>query len=176
MAADRGLSLNSLCVGLLSEASSGERAPAREGSLLPSAAGTELDALARRCVETYGDDLLGIVLFGSAARGELRDDSDVDLLLVLAQGVPLRRRLYRQWDELAAGGCRGHEVNAHFVRVPATTDQAGSLWLEVAVEGVVIFDRRGDVHRFLVALRLAMASGAFVRSMAHGQPYWRRAA
>ena len=42
---------------------------------------------------------LRIILFGSAARGEVREDSDVDLLVVMPPGTHRRKtaqRLYRQ--------------------------------------------------------------------------------
>ncbi len=119
---------------------------------------------------------VGVVLFGSAARGEARADSDVDLLLVLAPKAALRRGLYRRWDELFAEGAMGRELNAHFVHLPEAVHQAGSLWLEVAIEGRVVMDREGRVARLLVALRRAIAAGRFVRGTLHGQPCWRRAA
>jgi predicted nucleotidyltransferase len=46
---------------------------------------------------------LRIVLFGSAARGEMRSDSDVDVLVVMPQGTHRRKtaqRLYRQMGGL----------------------------------------------------------------------------
>jgi len=49
-----------------------------------------LDEVVRRVVEVASPDR--IILFGSAARGEAGDDSDLDLLVVKA-GVPHRRRL-----------------------------------------------------------------------------------
>ena len=42
---------------------------------------------------------LRIILFGSAARGEMRPDSDIDVLVVMPEGVHRRRTaqlLYRQ--------------------------------------------------------------------------------
>ena len=45
-----------------------------------------------------GADLLGVVAYGSFARGELAAGSDVDLLVVLSEGVKITRSLYRQWD------------------------------------------------------------------------------
>ncbi len=44
---------------------------------------------------------LRIILFGSAARGEMGPDSDLDLLVVMPQGTHRRRtaqRLYRQME------------------------------------------------------------------------------
>ena len=57
----------------------------------------QLDLLVRRIVEAVHP--LRIVLFGSAARGEMGPDSDVDLLVVMPNGTHRRhtaQRLYRE--------------------------------------------------------------------------------
>jgi tRNA nucleotidyltransferase (CCA-adding enzyme) len=48
-----------------------------------------IDELIRRIVETVHP--LRIVLFGSAARGEMRLDSDIDVLIVMPEDVHRRR-------------------------------------------------------------------------------------
>ena len=45
-----------------------------------------LDELVRRIVETVHP--LRIILFGSAARGEMGRDSDLDVLVVMPDGIP----------------------------------------------------------------------------------------
>ncbi|MCS6303975.1 MAG: nucleotidyltransferase domain-containing protein [Nitrospira sp.] len=52
-----------------------------------------LDEIVRRIVDVAQPDR--IILFGSAARGQMGPDSDLDLLVVKA-GVPHRRRLSQQ--------------------------------------------------------------------------------
>jgi len=52
-----------------------------------------LDEIVRRVVEVAQPDR--IILFGSAARGDMGPDSDIDLLVVKA-GVPHRRRLAQE--------------------------------------------------------------------------------
>jgi predicted nucleotidyltransferase len=42
-----------------------------------------LAALVDRLRERYGDDLLRVVLFGSKARGDFDDESDLDVLIVV---------------------------------------------------------------------------------------------
>jgi hypothetical protein len=67
-------------------------------------------------------------------------------------------------------------VDAHFVHLPDSTRGPGSLWCELAVEGVVLDDRTGAVSAMLIDVRRAIAHGRFVRKTAHGQPYWTEAA
>ncbi len=52
-----------------------------------------LDEIVRRIVQVAAPDR--IILFGSAARGQVGPDSDLDMLVVKS-GVPHRRRLARQ--------------------------------------------------------------------------------
>ena len=56
-----------------------------------------IDLLVKEIVETVNP--LKIILFGSAARGEMKQNSDIDLLVVMPEGVHRRRTaqlLYRQ--------------------------------------------------------------------------------
>jgi len=172
LAAERRTSLNALCAKWLSEAAAPSVVSRTQGPLGEA----RWLAAARDLVEGWGEELLGVALFGSAARGELRASSDVDLLLVLEARVPLHRQLYRRWDELVEAKELERELNAHFVHLPQRAEDAGSLWLEVAIEGRVISDRSGRLEGALILLRRAIASGRFVREVAHGQPFWRRAA
>jgi predicted nucleotidyltransferase len=53
----------------------------------------QLDRLVRLIVDEVGP--LRVVLFGSAARGESTETSDVDLLVVVPDGTPRRRTAMR---------------------------------------------------------------------------------
>jgi predicted nucleotidyltransferase len=157
-----GLSLNRLCLRALSEyISTGHLA------IASSAPGQEVPWLqaARRVL---GEELLGAVLFGSEARGEARESSDIDLLLVAGPKVPLTRRLYTLWDEQPADD----RHSPHFVHLPSAPTEAGSLWLEAAVDGTVLYDRDGRIGRLLGRLRRAIAAGRLTRKTAYGHPYW----
>ena len=56
-----------------------------------------LAALVDRLRQRYGDDLLRVVLFGSKARGDFDDESDLDVLIV----VRMPEDAYRQyWNEI----------------------------------------------------------------------------
>ncbi|MDZ4172584.1 MAG: nucleotidyltransferase domain-containing protein [Methanobacteriaceae archaeon] len=41
-----------------------------------------VNEFAKRALQKYGDSINSIILFGSVARGEAREDSDIDILVV----------------------------------------------------------------------------------------------
>ncbi len=65
---------------------------------------TANDPILRRCRAVleglYGDRLKDVVLYGSTARGEDTDESDVDLMVVLDGPVDAAAEIYRIWDVL----------------------------------------------------------------------------
>ncbi|WP_240922535.1 nucleotidyltransferase domain-containing protein [Thermococcus sp. 9N3] len=44
-----------------------------------------LREMKEKLIEILGDDLVEVILFGSYARGEAKEDSDVDVLVVLRE-------------------------------------------------------------------------------------------
>lgn len=153
-----GVSLNDYCIARLS-------APAAQD---PHGAAPSLLGWARR---GFGDALVGLAIYGSWARGEATAESDVDLLVVLDGSQPLRRELYRRCDE-ADLMWDGHPLQPQVVHLPATNTVGGGLWPEIALDGIVLYERDFLVSRHLVRVRRAIADGRLVRRTAHGQPYW----
>jgi predicted nucleotidyltransferase len=162
----KGISLNRACVDLL------ERALAETPAVGP---GIPLPFIVKEIQATFAERLEAIILFGSAARGETwqAGASDVDLLLVLRPGQALTRNLYSEWDDQLAG-LRPWKVSPQFAEFPANVESLGGLWLEVAVDGRVLWDPRGEVSRILSALRQSILSGRWRRRLLHGQGYWVR--
>jgi len=173
MAARRERSLNQLCVELLGNgivAGSEKSGPAAIASEVAPA------ALMARLTRRLRRQLEGVVLFGSAARGEMREGSDLDLLIVLRRAVRIARDLYSIWDAEIAPPVEPHypRTSPHFVALPSDPASAGGLWLEAALDGVILWDPQLRVARILRLLRQEIAHGSLVRKLAHGQPYWAR--
>jgi len=170
-AVSKGQSLNQICVARLQA-----NVPPLAGFATSSTAASFafpgfLDAAIRR----WEDELVGIILFGSAARGEATEVSDIDLLLVMRPEVQIDRGLYRQWEDFCReqGSAQAFvEISPHFVRLPGSVEEAGGLWYETAIEGIVLWETDHRVSRFLASVRSAMSQGKIRRRMAHGCPYW----
>lgn len=124
-----------------------------------------------RAAKLFDEHLIGIAAFGSWARGELADTSDIDLLVVVERGLSLTRSLYRKWDESPIRW-RGRAVEPHFVHLPPLEETVSGIWAEVAIDGVVLFETGLRISTRLVRVRHDILSGRLVRRKAHGQPYW----
>jgi predicted nucleotidyltransferase len=129
-----------------------------------NAAATIVIEQARR---EFGEHCKGLLLFGSRARGDSHDTSDTDLLLVLADEVRIERSLYRRWDEILPEG-----VSLHIAHLPVSAADAGSLWLECALDARILSDPSGEIAAFLSKTKDYITSGHVVRRVVHGQGFW----
>lgn len=161
-AAELGMSLNRYCAAKLV-------AP------VDPVAGEMAAPVVARAARLFGEHLVGVVVFGSWVRGEATTESDVDLLVVVDSETRLSRSLYRRWDRspLSSGG---RPIEPHFVHLPDREHELIGTWAEVAVDGIVVFERGRTVSTRLISIRGMIADGKIVRRTAHGQPYWARAA
>lgn len=158
-AAAHGLSLNDYCATKLA---------APVGNLFAFGAAPQA---VRRAAVVAGEALAGCAAFGSWARGELADDSDVDVLVAVDPGLRVTRALYRRWDE-APVTWNGRRVEPHFVHLPAQNRPPSGLWAELAIDGIVLFERDLALSSYLAAVRRALAQGRLRHEIVHGVRYW----
>ncbi len=105
----------------------------------------EKEAIARvvtMLAETLTDNLAGVYLFGSKARGDFHADSDVDLLIIVHELDPDSR-----WQVRAkAADCSlQYDVlfNTHILdntRWEYLEKHQGTLWREVQRDGISLYD------------------------------------
>ena len=114
----------------------------------------DIDALLARMANQLAGKLnpLQIILFGSRARGDAREDSDIDLLVVvpdykLGDGWRHRMEVCRALSAIMPLGVPYDLV----VSCPREIDRLGDLpsWTlyEAVHEGVVLYDRSNTCHR-----------------------------
>lgn len=151
----------------------------------PAIADTVHYRLARSLVEVlqqaWGDNLVSVVLYGSAARGAARRDSDVDIL-VIAERLPERwherldlfRKTVKALEaELARLRREGYLID--FSPVVWTRDEAARtsrLHLDMTLEEGILFDREGFFAGVLSRLRERLARLGALRRQVGRKWYW----
>lgn len=118
---------------------------------------------------SLGSGLLGVVLFGSAANNTLRRNSDIDLLFVIDHCIAIDRDSYSVFQNEQISG---HTISPLIVYPPDSESKFRSLWLEVAIGGIVLTEREFLISQTLIQIRNLIESGQAVRKVSYGVPYW----
>lgn len=117
-------------------------------------------------------DLMAVVLFGSRARGEADPESDWDLLVV-ARNLP-EKPLQRHFrvKTLLPDAWRGRV--AVLAKTPAEFEaRLPALYLDIALDGVVLYDTGGYIAQRLAYLRDLLARRGLQRTQAGPELTWR---
>lgn len=143
------------------------------------------DRLVQRIVpaahKTYSDRLVSVVLYGSVARGTMRHDSDVDVL-VIARDLP-RGRLNRMRefeavedavaDELHRLAARGiHTSLSPLLKTPEEVMRGSPLFLDMVEDARVLYDREGFFAAHLARVRNRLAQLGARRIWRGNAWYW----
>jgi predicted nucleotidyltransferase len=175
LAGEAGKSLNTLCTEMLESSARSCRSEPISVAGAPLFRLSDSIESALRVVESaFAGHILGVLLFGSTARGEQTESSDVDLLFAVDERMDLNRDVYARWDDAASGDGLLSKVSPHFSRLPANGRSAGGLWLEAAIEGIVLRDPQLRISRILADIRRSIAAGEVARKTSYGVPYWVR--
>lgn len=102
-----------------------------------------LDEFTQEVVKVYPDKLLGVILFGSYARGDFRADSDVDIMLLFDNSF-----LYLQKDDPIFDLILNYILEQKKVITPLAvrkkifTQHKTTLYYNVQREGVVLWKKQ----------------------------------
>ena len=96
----------------------------------------------KKAVDKYSDRIHSIILFGSVARGEAKEDSDVDILVVgdvsLEELVDISFPILLKYGELISAKNMKKEYLEYL------TKEGYSFVRNVMREGVVLYERMGE--------------------------------
>jgi uncharacterized protein len=122
---------------------------------------------------TFGTDTFAVVLFGSRARGEAREGSDWDFLVV-ARDLPERplERAFRLKKMLPPL----HSGEASLLARTPKEFMAGlpDLYLDIALDGVILHDTEGYMAERLSFLRTLIRRNGLHREKQERDLIWRR--
>jgi predicted nucleotidyltransferase len=131
-----------------------------------------LRAVVEALHQGLGDNLIAVVLFGSRARGEATAASDWDLLVLAADlpSSPLQRHICL--TTLLPVAWRG-QVSI-LARTPAEFEShLSSLMLDIAVDGIILYDPEGYATRRLTALKQLIANRGLSREQVGRDFIWK---
>jgi predicted nucleotidyltransferase len=117
-----------------------------------------VEEFVRRALEKYEDEIDEIILFGSVARGEAREDSDVDILVIgevsLEELVNLSFPILLEYEKLISAKNMNREHFDFLVR------ERYSFARNISKEGVILYEGMGKT--FGESRREAKRSKSFV--------------
>lgn len=115
--------------------------------------------------------LLAVVLFGSRARGDAKEESDWDIL-VIAKDLPERQiERYRKTKEILPQNWRG-QISI-LAKTPAEFEAVlPSLYLEIALDGLILYDPQKYAETQLQKLRRLIQSKGLRREKQGNEFVW----
>ncbi len=132
------------------------------------------------CRRHYGQRLVSLAVFGSVARGAMRQDSDIDFLVV---AEPLPRGRMRRVEEFApveraldpalkaARRAGVHTRLSPLFKTPEEVRARSPILLDMTEDARLLFDRDGFLEGELAALRIRLESlGA--KRVFRGEFWW----
>jgi predicted nucleotidyltransferase len=134
-----------------------------------------LKAASRRLSELLGEEYLGMILFGSWARGEAERDSDVDVLVLLRSvgGLTVRSEIY----DVIAGRLRRAVtlLDVRLDEIQREDLELNPLLVNLIADGIIIWDSRGILKRFLEEGRALIREMDLIRYKTPDGKYgWKR--
>lgn len=118
--------------------------------------------LLRESKKFYGDRLISLVIFGSVARGTYRNDSDLDILLVIdglpkgrmrriAEFMEIEKKLEPRLISLKKEGI--YTELSPILKTPQEAEAGSPLFLDMVEDARLLYDRDGFFSKILNRLR-----------------------
>jgi predicted nucleotidyltransferase len=139
-----------------------------------------VDRLVLELRELYGPRLVAVAVYGSVGRGTMREDSDVDLLIV-ARHLPGRRERMREFDraetrltDLLQPRVDGALpiVLSPVIKTPDEVQAGSPLFLDMVDDARILWDPEGFLADYLNGLRERLRGLGARRIPWKGAWYW----
>ncbi len=119
---------------------------------LPQTLESLLNQVVEALKQELDDSLIAVVLFGSRARSEAREESDWDLLVIAHDLPPRPFQRHRFLKQMLPSTWRG--LISLLAKTPEEFEASlPALYLDIALDGVVLYDPEGYAQEKLTRLR-----------------------
>lgn len=149
---------------------------------LNDAAEQVVQAFLAQLHQRLGHRLMSVILFGSAARGELTPTSDIDLLVIaeqLPKGAFLRSEPIQQAREAIGPLCETlferlgwYPYISVILKTPQEAERGSRLFLDMVEDAKLLYDRGGFFRRRLNDLQTKLTRLGARRISIDGTWYW----
>ena len=140
-----------------------------------------VQALPAACHAVYGDRLQAVAIYGSVARGTMRPDSDVDVLIVadaLAGSRAARMDEFENVDRIlaermaAARAAGVHTILIPVLKTPAELHAGSWLYLDMTDQARILYDPQQVLGDYLGDLARRLRAMGARRVPFGGGYYW----
>ncbi|MFQ5710577.1 MAG: nucleotidyltransferase domain-containing protein [Candidatus Geothermarchaeales archaeon] len=134
--------------------------------------------------QRYGGRLMGVLLFGSIARGDWEYNSDIDLLIVVdewddqpawirvreLQRVRRRLRETREYKTALEAGFT--PIIQHYPLSLEEAKEFHRVYVDACIDGVILYDKNGFLEDIITSLRNTLAEMGARRIVIPGRGYY----
>jgi predicted nucleotidyltransferase len=141
-----------------------------------------VDIIVEALKANLGGKLISIILYGSTARGDVSEDSDIDLLIVLENLSESRLERIRIFDEVEKRCERElksveneYNIKIFFSPILKTVDEARKitpLYLDMVEDGIILFDRDDFMKKTIDRVRARLRELGARRIWRGRRWYW----
>ncbi|MFQ6076896.1 MAG: nucleotidyltransferase domain-containing protein [Candidatus Bathyarchaeia archaeon] len=137
-----------------------------------------VDGAVRSLLDRFGDKVVAVSLFGSSARGEAGEKSDIDVFIVVRDipwGLGRRRELYDAVYRGLSGGVDVTVIDVDGGELLNKDLEVTPLLLNIAWDSRILYDPEGRLSRLFMEVRKAVEREGLERYRTPDGKYgWKR--
>jgi predicted nucleotidyltransferase len=144
---------------------------------------TIIEKLLRLLKERFGDDLISVAVYGSVARGDYRNDSDIDLLII-ARNLPFsiteRIKIFDSIETLLEEDIMEQYSKGYYMsfspimKTPEEAKRFSPIYMDMTEDAIVIYDKDNFFSNILAKFKNKLNELGFERVWLGKKWYWRK--